>query len=129
MLRKIALSCIICATLTACVGDKQLYSWGSYPKALLAYSKNPEQSDKFTAALEQTIRKAEDRKNVPPGLYAEYGYMLLDQQRVPEAVAYFGKERDRWPESASLMNRIIERLSKRSNGGTSTVDSAPASAQ
>ncbi len=111
MLRKLILPCLLCATLSACGGEKPLYSWGDYPKALLSYSKNPDQGAKFSATLETTIKKAEAKRNVPPGLYAEYGYMLLDQGKAPEAIAYFQKERDRWPEAAPLMDKIIARLS------------------
>ena len=45
-------------------------------------------------------------------MYAEYGYTLLDQSDINGAIAYFSKERQAWPESAQLMEKIIAKLSK-----------------
>jgi hypothetical protein len=99
--------------LSGCVSAPQsLYEWGSYQKDLLRYSKNPGETKKFSDSLLVTIQKAETAHRVPPGLYAEYGYTLLDQGDVNGATSYFVKERDLWPESAELMNRLIGRLNK-----------------
>lgn len=91
---------------------KPLYEWGSYQPALLSYAKNPNETQKYADRLGEIIRKAEVRDAVPPGLYAEYGYALLSLDRTPEAVEYFAKERDKWPESVKLMDGVIGRLTK-----------------
>lgn len=105
--------------LGACGGGNALYTWGSYPGALLSYSKNPDQAAKFSAAIEGTLRKAEAKRKVPPGLYAEYGYMLLDKGERDGAIIYFAKERDLWPESRVLMTKVITRLSAPRSDGAS----------
>jgi hypothetical protein len=47
-----------------------------------------------------------DRK-VPPGSYAEYGYVLLLQGKRDEAMAYFEREKRAWPESTRLMDILL----------------------
>lgn len=109
------MSVAFAAALAGCGGQKPLYSWGDYPSALLSYSKNPDQRDKFAEKLEEVIRKSEAKKNVPPGIYAEYGYVLLEKGNTVDAIAYFGKERDHWPESSAFMTKIITKLSTRAS--------------
>ena len=96
--------------LGACAANQPMYEWGSYQHDLLSYSKNPTEGKKFSAALAVNLQKAEADHRVPPGMYAEYGYTLLDAGDVTGAISYFTKERDRWPESALLMNKVIGRL-------------------
>ena len=98
--------------LGACASNQSMYEWGSYQHDLLSYSKNPTEGKKFSAALAVNLEKAEAAHKVPPGMYAEYGYTLLDAGDAKGAVVYFGKERDRWPESVTLMNKVIDRLNK-----------------
>lgn len=99
--------------LAGCVsGPKSLYAWGDYQPALLSYAKHPEEGAKFAERLKVVIDKAEIENKVPPGLYAEYGYALVELNRTPEAIDYFGKEAARWPESTVLMNRLMTRLAK-----------------
>jgi hypothetical protein len=63
----------------------------------------------LTAALEETI-KAADAHNQPvaPGLRAEYGYLLLQQGKAPEAVSAFRAEEKQWPESKVFMDHMIQ---------------------
>lgn len=104
---------VLGASLTACSsGPEPLYSWGNYQSALLAYTKNPGETQKFADRLASIIEKAEPKNAVPPGVYAEYGYALLTLDRTPEALEQFGKERERWPESAKLIDGVIRRLTK-----------------
>ena len=103
---------LIVLSLSGCATNQSLYEWGGYQHDLLKYSKNPGETKKFSEALMVDIQKAEAGHKVPPGLYAEYGYTLLDAGDVNGAVTYFGKERDRWPESAMLMNKVIGKLTK-----------------
>lgn len=104
----------------ACVsGPKPLYQWGDYQPALLSYAKNPQETQKFADRIKVDIAKAEIKDAVPPGLYAEYGYALLELNNPSGAVEFFGKERAKWPESSFLMTRLIDRLS-RSRAETTT---------
>lgn len=94
-------------TLTACTTNN-LYYWGDYEQALFAYTKQPGEIDNYIASLNDIIVEAEKRGQVPPGIYAEYGYALMTAGREDEAMAYFQKERSKWPESGTLMGLMID---------------------
>lgn len=104
--------------------QQPLYHWGNYSQSLIAYAKNPGETQQFSDKLRKSIDAAEKKGRVPPGLYAELGYALVELGQDKEAIVWFSKERDRWPESTKLMSRLIERLSAGSTG----TDAAPASA-
>jgi hypothetical protein len=91
-----------CAT-----GPAQKYEWGNYETSMYDYYKNPGKPDVLIVTIEQLIKKAEARNlTVAPGLYAEYGYLLMVQGKSQDAVAYFEKEKSKWPESTQLMDRM-----------------------
>lgn len=98
--------------LAGCSNNKTLYEWSNYPSSLLSYYKSPGELAEFEKKLAAIIEKGEASGRVPPGMYAEYGYVLLESGNATEALVYFGRERDRWPESAPLMNNLIARISK-----------------
>ena len=99
-----------------------MYTWGNYDTKLYKYYKNPENLDSLTEELEDIIEKGEEKDNVPPGIYAEYGYLLLEQGQLQEALVCFEKEKLRWPESAPFMERTIANI-----GSTSADNSTPES--
>ena len=91
--------------LVGCASTK--YTWNSYDDNLYAYYKNPTQKERFIERLKQTIVKAEQTGKIPPGIYAEYGYMCFEGQNYKDAITYFQKERDLWPESQAFMDKMI----------------------
>ncbi len=92
--------CSGCAT-------SERYVWGRYDTALYAYYKNPKNIDKLKNAVAEAIKDGERKNHVAPGLYAEYGYLLLEGGDLPSAKALFEKEKQKWPESAILMDRVM----------------------
>jgi hypothetical protein len=105
--------------LQACA-QQPLYVWNNYEDELYRYYQDPEKLAELMAALQTTIADNEQasqstgtvagtatQRRMPPGLYAEYGYLLLISNRQPEAKGYFQKEKDTWPESTVLMDRMI----------------------
>ena len=94
--------------LSGCASNQQLYHWGNYEQAYYAYEKNPGEVDAYIDALGEIIVTGEEKDKVPPGLYAEYGYVLLVSGRSEEAMANFAKEREKWPESGKLMTLLID---------------------
>ena len=87
----------------------QRYEWGDYDPALYAYYKNPAKVADLTASLEAVIKDSEsNREPVPPGIYAEYGYLQLQQGRGQDAARYFKQEEAHWPESRVFMDRMIQ---------------------
>ena len=90
-----------------------LYYWGGYEESL--YLREQDASDaaqaRAFALVEDTIRESESRgARVPPGVYADYGYLLFRQGRRDEAVEAFRKEAAAYPESAPFMEAVISRV-------------------
>ncbi len=112
---KRSLALLPAVLVAGCAGPGQLYEWGSYQPALLDYTKTSE-SGKFEEELRETIAKGEKRDFVPPGVYAELGYLLMHTDRPAEAAILFGKEKEHFPESAVLMDKMIAGASKANEG-------------
>jgi len=112
MTRRILLIAGLAGTLgmTACA-PATLFEWGNYEPALYAYAQNPENRQLYQEALEQAIKRGLERDALAPGLMAELGYLHLEAGNTAEALRYFEEERARFPESAKLMDRMIEGLS------------------
>ncbi|WP_198969621.1 DUF4810 domain-containing protein [Xylophilus sp. ASV27] len=106
--------------LTGCAAQ-QKYHWGSYEGAMYSYYKDPAKASEFAASLQQTIAAAEQAKRiVPPGVYAEYGFLLLQQGKSKESMEYFAKEKATWPESTVLMDTMTKTAGKTANAQAST---------
>lgn len=84
------------------------YDWGGYDEHLHALMRNPSGLEAYGASLRRIIDRNPDGTWVPPGIYAEYGYVLFLAGRKPEAADYFAREKTRWPESAKIMDRMIQ---------------------
>ena len=97
---------IIAFGLVGCV-PKATYHWGNYEKQLYKYYKNPADVERLAEALAKVIVDGEQEGRVPPGIYAEYGYLLLITGHSDEALVYFEKEKSQWPESAVIMDKMI----------------------
>jgi hypothetical protein len=102
----IAQMSVLALVLLGCSTTK--YHWGSYENSLYRYYKNPADVEELGEALAEVIEEGEAKGRVPPGIYAEYGYVLLNIGRAPEAIIYFEKEKNAWPESSILMNNMID---------------------
>lgn len=110
--------------LTGCA-PQGLFYWGDYESSL--YGRYVENDGQHTEAyLRSTFTEAESQhRRVPPGVYADYGFLLYTRGDKAGAIAYFEKERALYPESAALMNKLIERIKQKdkvpeSAGNTST---------
>lgn len=92
-----------------------LHDWGNYSSELYQYYKSPtpEQQVEFQTELERVFARTEAKGERPaPGLYAEYGNLLLESGNSKLAIEYFDKERNAWPESAKLMDALIFALTE-----------------
>ncbi|UIF90947.1 DUF4810 domain-containing protein [Cupriavidus sp. UYPR2.512] len=121
---------LLAAALLSACAPQQKYAWGSYEPALYTYYKTPAASEAFAEQLNKTITTAESSgTKVPPGLYAEYGNVLLEQGKGKEAVVWFEKEKAAWPESAVLMTRMVQIASGPRADKPKAKDATPGSAQ
>lgn len=104
------------ALLTGCA-TPTLYHWGRYEDSLYLRERDTSEDGKARAftLVEATIKDAEGRGvKVPPGVYADYGYLLFKQGRLGEAVEAFRKESAAYPESRIFMDAVIARIEGRS---------------
>jgi hypothetical protein len=93
---------------SGCVAKTQMYDWGNYDPSLYAYYKDPGKVTDLAESLASIISTADASKApVPPGIYAEYGYIQLEQGKNQQAIELFKREEARWPESKVFMDRMI----------------------
>jgi len=97
----------VLSSMAACATGTK-YQWGTYNTDLHKYYSHSITQEELARRLQIAIQRCEaDGKIVPPGLYAEYGYLLYEAGQYEEAVQFFQKENDKWPESRPLMAKMI----------------------
>ena len=114
MMKKLFVFGLFCLLLTACVSTpKPLYSWGNYQENMYGYVKT--NTDKSLVELMNTYqviieKQTGERQTVPPGICADYGYLLYKQGKTEEGLSFLKKEIALYPESAVFISRIIKNL-------------------
>jgi hypothetical protein len=92
-----------------CATQHERYDWGSYDPSLYGYYKDPTKVGELSVSLAAVIDEAtKNHALVPPGIYAEYGYLQLQQGKNSSAVELFKQEESHWPESKVFMDRMIK---------------------
>jgi hypothetical protein len=94
---------------SGCATKQPLYTWDKYPSTLYQYKKSPtdENLQKHKDCLD-TIMKESAEKNlrVPPGIYCEYGFLLLKEGKKDDAVKYFDLEAKTYPEASVFVQNL-----------------------
>ncbi|MCL2649412.1 MAG: DUF4810 domain-containing protein [Candidatus Azobacteroides sp.] len=107
---------LFCLLLTGCVSTtKPLYSWSNYQDQTYNYIKNetPESLGKLMKTYQIMIDKQTgSRKTIPPGICADYGFLLYKQGKKEEGISFLKKEIALYPESAVFISSIIKNLEK-----------------
>ena len=107
--RLILIAPVLFVLLSGCVTNHQRYEWGAYDPSLYAYYKDPAKEAALAESLTSIISTADSKHaQVPPGIYAEYGYLQLQQGKNLAAVELFRQEEAHWPESKVFMERMIK---------------------
>jgi len=110
--RRSVLALTVAGILGGCAppASPPLYYWGDYESSIhVRYTESDTAAAQ--AYLEKVIAGSQaGNGRVPPGVYADYGLLLYQQGRGAEAVAYFRKEADAFPESEPLMTKLIARV-------------------
>lgn len=101
--------------LAACTTEKPLYSWDNYQAASYNYLKNSDEAS--TQELIETYQKIIEKQKgtrgvVPPGVYADYGFLLLQANRTEEGKELLVKEVALYPESKIFIDRILKMIDK-----------------
>jgi hypothetical protein len=92
-----------------------LFYWGDYSSSLYDYKKSPD--EKTLAAHEKSlldiiVTSPKKHLHVPPGIYAEYGYLLINDGKENEGLEYFDKEIVLYPESKVFVQRLKDELAR-----------------
>lgn len=106
---------VIALIAVSCKMAKPLYNWEKYDRDSYTYLKK--QDDKSTANLLETYQKIiakqdKTRGVVPPGIYADYGLLLIENARAEEGKKMLEKEIELYPESKIFIDRILKTLEK-----------------
>jgi hypothetical protein len=100
---------LLFAFLTGCQTSKGIFYWGNYSETLYELKKEPDEKtlethkEQLLKIIETSMKK---NKLVPPGVYAEYGYLLLKEGKEDEGMEYLNKEESNFPESRTFIERI-----------------------
>lgn len=96
-----------------------MYYYGNYSQTLYSFKKtmNEKTLTRHTQELEKIIKESKKRNlPVPPGIYAELGYIHYKAKKTKDAAALFQKESALYPESRVFMDRLIKNMDMAGNG-------------
>ena len=96
MIKKVLFIGVCIFAFASCSTVKPLYSWYNY-------------EDQYQKMID---KQKGARGVVPPGLYAEYGYMLYRTGKKEEGLSFLKEEIKAYPESETYISRIIKQLEK-----------------
>ena len=102
---------LISFIMTGCATTERMYYWGDYSNTLYTCRKdvNDENLLKHQQTLENIIEESNKRNlRVPPGVYAELGYIYFRQNNNNVAIKYFDLEARTYPESQVFMKRLTQ---------------------
>ena len=114
-MKKILILLIPVILLASCTSTKPLYSWSKYDISSYNYLKNNDEksTQELIKNYEAIIAKQKGSRQVaPPGIYADYGFILLQLGKNEEGNAMLEKEIALYPESKIFIDRIIKMQKK-----------------
>ena len=114
-MKKLLSIALLAGLMTACSTQKPLYSWYNYEDVTYKFDKNQSEAAQqhLLEEYQKMIEKQNGlRKTVPPGLNAEYGFLLCKLGKKGEGIKYLKAEIALYPESATYVSRIIKQLEK-----------------
>lgn len=106
---------LLAGLMAACSTQKPLYSWYNYEEVTYKFDKKQSEAAQqhLLEEYQKMIEKQKGlRKTVPPGLNAEYGFLLCKLGKKEEGIKYLKAEIALYPESATYVSRIIKQLEK-----------------
>ena len=109
-MKKILILSMAILVFCSCKTQKPLYLWGNYDLVSFTHLKNSDEESKqaLMAQYSDIIQKHENSKSlVPPGIYADYGFLLLQAGKTAEGKEMLLKEAATYPESAVYVDRAL----------------------
>lgn len=107
--------------LNSCFSQNGLYRWGTYESTSYKYVKT--KSEKDLMQLIETyeyILKYQPNNKVPPGICADYGFILIQQGRIKKGRDLIEREKRLYPESSIFMDRVLKMIDSAEENKDST---------
>lgn len=104
---------VLVLLMSSCTTTKPLYSWYDYQEDYYNYVKKADKDslDDLIKTYDKIIAEQKALRGiVPPGIYADYGYILLEQGKTKEAKAMLAKEIELYPEAETFVGTILKRI-------------------
>lgn len=112
--KALMLVCVI--GVSACAStSKSIYHWGDYSETAYNHKHEPsdETREKHKLALLAIVENAAKKnKKIPPGIYAELATLELQVNNLNEAQSYLLQEKALFPESAPMIDAMLNKLNK-----------------
>lgn len=89
-----------------------MYEYANYSQSYYQFkqSGDAESTAKWKTSLEESIEKSNALAiRVPPGIYANLGYLYLKVNDTQKAVSLFKMEKALYPESGVFMDNLIKK--------------------
>ena len=115
MKKILAITTIALLVFASCTTQKPLYTWDKYHLTSYNYLKNSDEkaTQELIKTYQNIINKQKgSRQTVPPGVYADYGLLLLQADKVDEGKKMLQMEVALYPESAVFIGRILKMIEK-----------------
>ena len=111
-MKKILVIFISFLLFASCTTQKPLYSWGNYEITSYNYLKNTDENS-IQELIENYQKIIEDqekgtRGTIPPGVCADYGFLLIQEGKTKEGKEMLMKEILLYPESKIFIDRILK---------------------
>jgi len=110
-MKKILVISFLFFMLASCTTQKPLYTWGKYEITSYNYLKKADEKSiqQLIENYQQIIEKQKGTRNaIPPGVCADYGFLLLQEGKTKEGKVLLMKEIALYPESKIFINRILK---------------------
>ena len=109
----IVLSAVLAVLMiSGCKSTPPMYEYGEYSESFYALKKDPdvESNAQWKASLEEVIELSNARAiRVPPGVFANLGYIHLKSNNKEQAIKYFEREKSTYPEATKFMDNLIQK--------------------
>lgn len=119
---------LLALSLAGCKQKQGIYYWGDYSDTYYMQMKEPgEAADAaHLRSLEAVIEQSKSQNlAVPPGVHAEYGFIMFKAGKMDAAITNFEQEKTLYPESRVLMDRLIASAGMRKESEKTEAEKAP----
>ena len=102
--------------LAGCQTTKPMYEYENYAESFYSMKKEGgvETEAQWQSSLERIIAKSKVKAvRVPPGVYANLGYIHFKANNSAGAISFFEQEKQIYPEAAKFMDNLIQKAKAR----------------